>query len=140
MLCGGAKGLSLSADSIAASAPKGVSKVLSREAKAEALFSANPLCEDKRSRTSSYTRSTRASALDCLDPTGSNLREILTNKRKSESFRTTPPCCQQMGCQLVTVHSVHCRLRPIPATPSGRRSVFDRLSVQAVGTSSSETS
>ena len=31
----------------------------------------------------------------------------------------------------MTVHSVHCRLGPIPATPPGRRSVFNRLSVQA---------
>ena len=124
--------MSLSADSVAyaASAPKGVSKVLSREARTEALFSANPLCGDKRSRTSSYARSKRASVLDRLGPTGSDLREFLTNKRKSESFRTTP-CCQQVRCQLVTVHSVHCRRGPIPATSPGRRSVFDRLSVQA---------
>ena len=40
----GAKGLSLSADSVAhaASAPKGVSKILSREARTEALLCANP--------------------------------------------------------------------------------------------------
>ena len=59
------------------------------------------------------------------------MREFLTSKRKSESFQTSPSCCQQVGCQLVTVHSVHCRLRPIPATPPGRRSVFDRMLVQA---------
>jgi len=130
MLCGEAKGLSLSADSIASSAPEGFSKVLSRGAKTEALFSANPLCGDKRSRTSSYTRSKRASALDRLGPTGSDLREFLTNKQKSESFQTTS-CCQQVGCQLVTLHLVHCRLGPILATSPGRRTVFDRLMVQA---------
>ena len=102
--CGGAKGLSLSTDSVAyaASAPKGVSKVLSRAARAEAPCSANPLCGDKRSRTSSYARSKRASTLDRLGPTGSDLREFLTNKRKSESFQITSPYCQQVGCQLVT--------------------------------------
>ena len=91
--CGGVKGLSPSADIVAyaASAPKGVSKVLSREARAEVLLCANPLCGDKRSRTSSYARSKRASALDRLGPIGSDLREFLTNERKSESFRTTPP-------------------------------------------------
>jgi len=31
---------------------------------------------------------------------------------------------------LVTVHSVHCRLGPIPATPPDQRPVFDRLSEQ----------
>ena len=53
-LCGGAKGLSLSADSVAyaASTSKGIPKALNRDARAEALFSANPLCGDKRSRTS----------------------------------------------------------------------------------------
>ena len=42
----GAKGLSLSVDSVAyaASAPKGIPKDLTREVRAEALFSANPLC------------------------------------------------------------------------------------------------
>ena len=99
------------------------------KARTEALFSANPFCRDKRSRTSSYAQSKRASALDCLSPNGSDLREFFTNKRKSESFRTTLPCCQQVGCQLVTVHSVHCRLGPISVTPPGRRSVFVRLSV-----------
>ena len=41
--------MSLSADSVAyaASAPKGVSKVLSREDRTEALLCANPLCGDK---------------------------------------------------------------------------------------------
>ena len=67
--------------------------------------------------------------LNRLNPTGSELREFLTNKGKSESFQTSPSCYQQVGCQLVMVHSVHCRLGSIPATPN-RRSVFDRLSEQ----------
>ena len=52
----GAKGLSLSVDSgaYAALAPKDIPKVLSREARAEAPFSANPLCGDKKNRTSSH--------------------------------------------------------------------------------------
>jgi len=51
----GAKGLSLSADSgaYAASAPKGAPKVLSREAKAKALFSTNHLCDDVKNNASS---------------------------------------------------------------------------------------
>ena len=69
--------------------------------------------------------------LSRLGPATSDLREFLTNKRKSESFRTPPSCCQQVGCQLVTVYSVHCRLGPIPTSPPSRRSVFDRLSEQA---------
>ena len=77
------------------------------EARTEALFSAIPFCGDKRSRTLSYVRSKRASALDCLGHTWPDLRELLTNKQ------TSPSCCQQVGCQLVTVHSVHCRLAPI---------------------------
>jgi len=84
------------------------------EARTEALFSANPFCRDKRSRTSSYLRSKRAFALDCRDPTGSDLRKLLTDRQ------TSSPCCQQVGCQLVTLHSVHCRLGPIPATPPRR--------------------
>ena len=129
----GAKGSSLSVDSgaYAASTPKDIPKALSREARAEALFSANPLYGDKKNMTSSYVQPNRASALDRLGPTGSDLREFLTNKRKSESFPISLFCCQQVGCQLVIVHSVHCRLGPILASPPGRRSVFDRLSVQA---------
>jgi len=59
------------------------------------------------------------------------LREFLTNKRKSDLLQTSPSYCQQVGCQLVTVHSVYCQLGPIPASPPNRRSVFDRLSEQA---------
>ena len=55
-LCGGVKGSSLSVDNVtyAASALKGTPKVPSREARTQALLCANPLCGDKRSRTSSY--------------------------------------------------------------------------------------
>jgi len=69
--------------------------------------------------------------LNHLSPAGSDLREFLTSKWKSRPFRTSPSCCQQVGCQLVIVHLVRCRLGPIPATPPIRRSVFDRQSVQA---------
>ena len=129
----GAKGSSLSVDSCAyaASAPKDIPKVLSREVRTKVLFSANYLCSDEKNRTSSYMQSNKASALDRLGPTGSDLREFLTSKRTSESFQTSSSCCQQVGCQLTTVHLVLCRLGPIPATPPRRRSVFDRLSVQA---------
>ena len=50
----GAKGSSLGADSGAyvASAPKGAPKVLSREARAKALSSANHLCSDERNELS----------------------------------------------------------------------------------------
>ena len=76
-LCSGAKGLSLSVDSgaYAASAPKDIPKVLSREVRARALFSANYLRGDKKNRTSSYAQSNIASALDRLGPTGSDLRD-----------------------------------------------------------------
>ena len=47
------------------------------EARTEALFSANPFCRDKRSRTWSYMRSKTASVLDCLGPSGSDLRGIV---------------------------------------------------------------
>ena len=125
--------MSLSVDSgaYAAPAPKDIPKVLNCEARAKALFSANYLCDHKKNRASSYAQSNRASALNCLSPAGSDLREFLTSKRKSGPFRTSLSCYQQVGCQLVTVHSVHCRLGPIPVTLSGRRSVFDRLTAQA---------
>ena len=86
------------------------------KARTEVLFSANPFCRDKRSGTSSYERPKRASTRDCSGSNGPDLWELLANKRKSESFRTAPPYCQQKGCQLVTVHSARCRLRPIIAT------------------------
>jgi len=126
----GAKGSSLSVDSgaYAASAPKDIPKGLSREVRVKALFSANYLRGDKKNRTSSYVQSNSASVLDHLGPTGSDLREFLL----SESLQTSPSYCQQVGCQLVIVHSVYCRLGPIPAIPLDRRSVFDRLSVQTL--------
>jgi len=102
----GAKGLSLGADSgaYAASAPKGAPKVLSREARAKALSSANHPCSDERNEASSCVsfpklaskkvvselperinaRSTRASTLSRLNSAGSDLREFLSSKRKSE--------------------------------------------------------
>ena len=60
------------------------------EARTKALFSANPICRDKRSRTSSYVRPKRAFALDCRDPTGSDLRKLLTNKQTSCLLYTSP--------------------------------------------------
>ena len=59
-LCSGAKGLSLNVDSIAyaASAPKDIPKVLSREVRAKALFSANYLCGDEKNRASFYAQLT----------------------------------------------------------------------------------
>ena len=99
------------------------------EARTEVLFSANPFRRDKRNETSSYVRSRKASPQDYVGSHGPDLREFLANKRKSVSFRTTSPCCQQRGCQLVTIHSARCRSRRILATPPCRQSVFDRLSV-----------
>ena len=61
------------------------------EARTEVLFSANSFRGDKKNRTLSYVRSKRASALDCLGPSGSDLQELLTNKRTSSS------CYQQVG-------------------------------------------
>jgi len=76
------------------SSSSGTKLALRGEGRTEALFSANPFCEDKSSRTLSYVQPKTASALDCLGPNRSDLQEFLTNKRKSESFRTTPPFCQ----------------------------------------------
>ena len=86
--------------SIAGNAPQraplsgssGSKLALRGEARTQALLSVDPFCRDKRSRTSSYTRSKRASVLDCLGPSGSDLQELLTNKQTSSS------CCQQVGC------------------------------------------
>ena len=82
-----AKGSSLGADSSAyvASAPKGTTKVLSREVRTKALSNANHFCGDEKNRTSSYAQPNRASALDRLGPAKSDLRRFLTSKRKSES-------------------------------------------------------
>jgi len=77
-------------------------------------------------------RSAHVSALSRLSSAKSDLREFLTNKRKSELLQTSPACCEQVGCQLVIVHSVHCRLGPVPATPPNRQLVFDRISVRAL--------
>jgi len=126
----GVKGLSPSVDSgaYAASTSKSIPKVLSREVRAKALSSTNHLCSHEKNKASSYAQSSTTSVLSRLSPTTSDLREFLTNKRKSDLLQTFPSCCQQVGCQLVTVH---CRLGPSPATPPNRRSIFDRLSQQA---------
>jgi len=124
------KGSSLGADSgdYAASAPKGTTRVLSREARTKALCSANCLSGNAKNEASSRaslprpsskkviskspehinTRSARVSALDRLSSVNTELREFLTNKRKLERLRTSPSYCEQVGCQLVTVHLVHC--------------------------------
>ena len=80
------------------------------------------------------TRPPRVSVLDRLSSVNLDLREFLNNKRKFcyEELSNTPPSrYEQAGCQLVTVHSVHCRLGPVPTTPPARQSVFNRLSTQA---------
>jgi len=56
------------------------------EARTEALFSANPFCRDKRSRTLSYVRPKKAPPRDYPGSDRPDLRELLTNNRKSESF------------------------------------------------------
>jgi len=111
----GAKGLSLGADrgAYAASAPKGAPEVLTRDARTNALSSSNHFCGDERNNTSTCVsfsklaskkvvsklpesinaRSTRISALSRLSPAGSDLREFLASKRKSESLQTSPSCC-----------------------------------------------
>ena len=91
-----------------ATVPQRTRRVRDGEARTKALFSANPICRDKRSRTSPYVRSKRAFALDCRDPTGSDLRKSLTDRQ------TSSPYCQHRGCQLLTLHSVHCRLGQSP--------------------------
>jgi len=94
--------------------PKGATIALSREARNKALSSANHLCGDEKNEASSRAslpkpadakfapykvmskkvvsklpeqinvRSTRVSALSRLSSAKSDLREFLTNKRKSE--------------------------------------------------------
>ena len=137
-----AKGSSLGADSgaYAASALKGATKVLSREARTKALSSVNCLCGDEKNEAPSraslprpadaksvphkamskkvMSKSpeqinapfARVSALSRLSSIKSDLREFLTNKRMLELLQTSLSCCEQVGCQLVMVHSVHCRL------------------------------
>ena len=73
----------------------------------------------------------RVSALSHLSSVNPDLREFLTNKRKLELLQTSPSCCEQVGCQLVMVHSVHYRLGPVPAALPIRQSVFNRLLVRA---------
>ena len=62
---------------------------------------------------------------DHVSLANTDLREFLTNKGKLELLYTSPSCCEQVACQLITVHSVHCRLGPMPATLLVRPSVFD---------------
>jgi len=76
-------------------------------------------------------QSLQVSKQDGVSLVNTDLREFQTNKQKLELLHTSPSCCEQVGCQLVTVHSVHCRLRLVSATLPVRQSVFDRLSVRA---------
>ena len=62
------------------------------------------------------TRSPQVTVQDRVSWVDTDLREFLTNKRKLELLHTSLSCCEQVGCQLVTVHSVHCRLGPVPTT------------------------
>jgi hypothetical protein len=68
-----------------------------------------------------------------------DLREYLSSKRKlrsNEIANVSPSQCEQVGCKLVTVHSVRCCLGSLPTTLCEelndnvpfRQSVFDRLS------------
>jgi len=74
------------------------------------------------------------SVLDHLSLVNPDLQEFLTNKRKfccEKLSHTSPFRREQAECQLVTVHSVHYRLGPVPTTLPARQSVFNRLSTQA---------
>ena len=61
------------------------------------------------------TRPPRVSVLNHVSLVNPDLREFLTNKHKLELLHISPSYYEQVGCQLVTVHSVHCRLGPVPA-------------------------
>ena len=70
------------------------------------------------------TRPPRVSVLGHLCLVNPYLREFLTNKRKfcyEKLSHTSPSCCEQAVCQLVTVHSVHYRLGSVPITPPARQ-------------------
>jgi len=58
--------------------------------------------------------------LDRLNLVNPDLREFLINKWKfccEELSHTSPYRCEQAGCQLVMVHSVHYQLGPVPMKP-----------------------
>jgi len=146
-------GSSLGSDSgaYAALAPKGATRILSREARTKALRSFNRLCDNPKDEASSRASlpmpsgpksahvnraisikviskspeqiSARSARVSAANP---DLREFLTNK---QLLHTSPSCCEQVGCQLVMVHSVYCRLGPVPATLPNRQSIFNRLSM-----------
>jgi len=67
------------------------------EARTKVLFSANPFCRDKRNGISSCVHSREASPWGYPGSNGPDLQELLANKRKSESFRTTPPIVNKGG-------------------------------------------
>ena len=74
------------------------------------------------------TRPPQVSILDRLSSINPDLQEFLTDKRKfccEELSHTSPSHCEQAGCQLVTVHSVYCRLGPVPASLLARQCIFN---------------
>ena len=91
----------------------------------------SPKAKSFKARGLQLEPSRPVSKQDRVSLANTDLREFLTNKQKLELLHTSPSCCEQVGCQLITVHSVHCRLGPMHATLLVRPSVFDRLSVQA---------
>ena len=84
----------------------------------------------------------RVFVLDQLGPANIDLRDYLSNKRKlhsKDTIHVSPSQCEQAGCQLVTMHSVHCCLGLFPiASPPTQQLVFNRLSIQIFKRSKSQ--
>jgi len=91
----------------------------------------SPKNRNLKARSLQPEQSLQVSKQDCVSLVNNDLWEFLTNKRKLELLHTSPSCCEQVGYQLVIVHSVHCRLGPVLATLPVRQSVFDWLSIWA---------
>ena len=72
--------------------------------------------------------------MDRLGLVKTDLRDYLRNKRKlcsEEPIHILSSQLGQAGCQLMTVHSVHCCLGTIPiVSPSSQRPVFNWLSTR----------
>jgi len=85
-LRGGAKGLSLGADSgaYAASAPMGALEVLSREVRTKALSSANHLCGDERNNASTCVSFSKLASFKVV----SNLPERINARSTSLSIES----------------------------------------------------
>jgi len=78
-------------------------------------------------------QSPQASVMNRLGLVNTDLRDYLSNKRKlrsEEPVHISSSQCGQAGCQLVTVHSVHCCLGTIPTASPSQQLILNRLSAR----------